>query len=152
MFLILIMASLCVFIAITISSVISVNDHEPFENTKIYVKSPVDLAKGGIMVAAGTFDRRIQCTLLKFDVFLKNQETGKTVVLGIKDLVKAPPINIEAGKNIPVSMTLRLTQDIFVGWWVPVFQGEYECNSGLAHKHKIQRLIVPAFEVIDSSN
>lgn len=146
------MAVLCAFVVIMVSSVFRVNNHEPFENSRVYVENPVDLAQSNIMIAGGVFDRHIQCTLNRFDVFLKNQETGRTVVLSVKDLIAAPPINIKPGKDIPVRMSLRLTQDVFVGWWVPVFQGEYNCNAGLASKDKIQRLIVPAFEVIDSSN
>ena len=149
MLLFALLALMAVFIFSIFSSFITLQTAHPLENFKGKLQA-VDLSHGRHATAVGTYDRKVACSLLDFQLTLKNTYNKDMYVLTKDHLIKAPPAFLDPGKNIPLTFTVKLPTTITTGQYVPTFHGDYICKNGIFQQWKHQTVIVPAFWVHDT--
>lgn len=136
------MIAMAAFIA-TIFYIYSVlQEAQPLENFNASFITPVSLSTDSEIIAAGTFDRRIMCNILDFEVFLTNTQTGDVILFNKSHLTKAPVVNLKPGIGIPVSFNLAIPDTLYAGVWAPEYRGRYICRNGVFSAIKDQRVIL----------
>jgi hypothetical protein len=148
----LITVAMITFMTIMVSTYVKLHYSDPLENFTGYIVSPVDLATDTVLETSGTLDRPVMCNLIDFKVYLTNLDNDDIIVLTPRHLVQAPTASMHPGKNIPVNFSLKIPHTLEVGTWSPVFTGKYVCKLGIFTDVKVQDVLTPAFQVIDSRN
>ena len=100
---------------------------DPLDNFRGRFTTPVSLSTDKTLVGEGKYDRAITCRILMFDVHLVNIETGDEIILGPKQLAKAPPANMKPGKDLPIQFELFIPKTLYPGLWKPRWHAEYLC-------------------------
>jgi len=135
-----------IFICSIFLSFLKLQSAHPLENFKGKLQA-VDLSHGRHATAVGTYDRTVACSLIDFQLTLKNTHNKDMYVLTKDHLIKAPPAFLDPGKDIPLTFTVKLPSTITTGQYVPSFHGDYICKNGIFQQYKHQSVIVPAFWV-----
>ena len=122
----------------------------PLENFVGNIIDPIDLSTDREIIATGTFNRRVACEMYDFTFELRNAMTKDIIILKPEHLSQSPISTMSPANNINVHFALFIPGNLYAGWWTPTFTGSYICKNGIFTQHKIQRIPVDSFKVINS--
>lgn len=124
----------------------------PLENFSGHIIDPIDLSTDSLIIATGTFNRRVACEMYDFTFQLRNIKTKDIIILKPEHLARAPISSMSPAKNIDVNFALHIPTNLYAGIWTPTFSGSYICKNGIFTQNKHQTIAVDSFEVINSRN
>jgi hypothetical protein len=122
----------------------------PIENFSGHIIDPIDLSTDSLIVATGTFNRRVACEMYDFSFQLRNVITKDIIILKPEHLARVPVASMSPAKNIDVDFALHIPTNLYAGNWAPKFTGSYICKKGIFTQNKHQTIAVDSIEVINS--
>ena len=124
----------------------------PLENFSGHIIDPIDLSTDSLIIATGTFNRRVACEMYDFSFQLRNIKTKDIIILKPEHLARAPISSMSPAKDIDVNFALHIPTNLYAGIWTPTFSGSYICKNGIFTQNKHQTIAVDSFEVINSKH
>ncbi|MDA9302667.1 hypothetical protein N8072_01300 [bacterium] len=123
---------------------------QPLENFSGYIVTPIVLDTDTTIRTGGTFDRRVYCDLTNFIVYLTNTSTGDITAITRQHMVEMPVTFAKPRKDMPITFTARIPNNLYAGTWSPEFVGTYTCMKGIFTSRKTQRILTNSVIVVDS--
>lgn len=123
---------------------------QPLENFSGYIITPIVLDTDSTIRTGGVFDRRVYCDLTNFMVYLTNTETGDITAITREHMVEMPVTLAKPQKDMPITFTARIPNNLYAGTWSPEFVGSYICMKGIFTSLKTQRIVTNSVIVVES--